>query len=209
MGEKRQLTRRGQERRDKLMAYATARFAENGFHPTSVSEIVDGVGVGKGVFYWYFESKDRLLLEILRASLHDLRTTQAKAMVGSDDPLDRLEAAIRASIEWSLANTDILRLVLFGWSEAVFAEELRKGRDIVVADTARLIEQAMDQGRIAEGDPVMMALAIRAVADQLAREHALEPARPPGGSREPASTVGDRQEMVETAVRMCLRGVRG
>src|SRR3546814_263494 len=35
------------------MAFATSRFAEQGYHPTSVSEIVAGLGVGKGVFYWY------------------------------------------------------------------------------------------------------------------------------------------------------------
>jgi AcrR family transcriptional regulator len=200
MGEKRQLTRRGRERRDKLLAYATARFAENGFHPTSVSEIVDGVGVGKGVFYWYFESKDQLLVEILRDALRDLRSAQAAAMTDAAGPLGQLEAGIRASIDWSAANTDITRLVMFGWTEAAFAEPLRKGRDIVVADTSRLIRQAMDRGQIAEGDPVMMALAIRAVIDQLAREYAT------GGPRD---DDGTHQTMVETAVRMCLRGVRG
>jgi AcrR family transcriptional regulator len=196
MAEKRQLTRRGRERRDKLMAYATARFAENGFHPTSVSDIVNGVGVGKGVFYWYFDSKDQLLEEILREALRDLRTAQAAAMADTTEPLRRLEEGIRASIRWSAANTDITRLVLFGWSEASFARVLRKGRDIVVADTVRLIEQAAAQGQIADGNPTMMALAIRAVIDQLAREYA----------------VGDGQvdqEMVETTVRMCMRGVRG
>lgn len=34
------------------MAFATQRFAQNGFHPTSVAEITEGMGVGKGVFYW-------------------------------------------------------------------------------------------------------------------------------------------------------------
>ena len=34
----RRLTQRGRERRQQLMEYATARFAENGFHPTSVAE---------------------------------------------------------------------------------------------------------------------------------------------------------------------------
>ena len=196
MADKRQLTRRGQERRDKLLAYATARFAENGFHPTSVSEIVNGVGVGKGVFYWYFDSKDQLLIEILREALRNLRATQAAAIAGADDPLQQLEAGIRASISWSAANTDITRLTMFGWSEAVFARELRKGRDIVVADTARLIDQAIQRGQVAAGDAVMMALAMRAVIDQLAREYA----------------VGDGQvddTMVETTVRMCLRGVQG
>ena len=92
MADKRQLTRRGQERRDKLLDFATARFAEKGFHPTSVSDIVDGVGVGKGVFYWYFESKDELLEEILRDSLRDLRSFQAAAIADAKDPLERLEA---------------------------------------------------------------------------------------------------------------------
>ena len=196
MADKRQLTRRGQERREKLLAYATARFAENGFHPTSVSEIVNGVGVGKGVFYWYFESKDQLLIEILREALRDLRTTQGEAISGVGDPLQQLEAGIRASISWSAANTDITRLTMFGWSEAIFARELRKGRDIVVAETARLIEAVVSRGQANDGDPVMMALAIRAVIDQLAREYA----------------VGDGQvdeAMVETTVRMCLRGVQG
>ena len=80
MADKRQLTRRGQERRERLLEYATQQFAEKGFHPTSVSDIVDGVGVGKGVFYWYFESKDELLIEILREALRDLRSTQAAAI---------------------------------------------------------------------------------------------------------------------------------
>ena len=42
MTEPRQLTPRGKERRHQLMAFAAARFAEGGFHPTSVAEIVSG-----------------------------------------------------------------------------------------------------------------------------------------------------------------------
>ncbi|MDQ1468483.1 MAG: TetR/AcrR family transcriptional regulator, cholesterol catabolism regulator, partial [Actinomycetota bacterium] len=38
------------------MGHATALFAERGYHPTAVSDIVDSLGVGKGVFYWYFSS---------------------------------------------------------------------------------------------------------------------------------------------------------
>lgn len=195
MTDGRQLTRRGQERRDKLLAFATARFAEKGFHPTSVSEIVDGVGVGKGVFYWYFESKDELLIEILRTSLRELRTAQTSAVAEASDPLSRLEAGIRASLHWSTANGDVVKLMTFAWSEDQFAQVLRRGRDIVVTETAKLIEQAMDLGQIMAGDPTIMAVTVRATIDAL--------------SWESAAKNRDAADVTETAVRMCLRGLHG
>ena len=76
----RRLTQRGKDRKRQLMDYAAQRFAENGYHPTSVAEIVQGMGVGKGVFYWYFSSKEELFLEILRESQTDLRRRQQQAI---------------------------------------------------------------------------------------------------------------------------------
>ena len=45
----RRLTRRGRARRDQLVDFAARRFAENGYHATSVTDIVNGLGVGKGI----------------------------------------------------------------------------------------------------------------------------------------------------------------
>ena len=67
------MTPRGRDRRAQLMDFAAHRFAEHGYHPTSVAEIVSGIGVGKGVFYWYFTSKEELLVEILRDGQYELR----------------------------------------------------------------------------------------------------------------------------------------
>ncbi len=106
----RKLTARGRDRKRALLDYATKRFAENGFHPTSVSDIVDGIGVGKGVFYWYFPSKDDVLREILRQSLYDLRKAQQDAIGDATDPLGRIERGIRSSLRWYENNPDILRL---------------------------------------------------------------------------------------------------
>ena len=98
----RRLTQRGRDRREQLMQYAIARFAENGYHPTSVAEIVEGMGVGKGVFYWYFSSKEELLAEILREAQLDLRRRQQQFIAGEPDPdpLRRIELGIRATMEW-------------------------------------------------------------------------------------------------------------
>src|ERR1700736_104813 len=97
---KRRLTARGQERRPQLMGEAARRFATSGYDPTSVAEIVDSLGVGKGVFYWYFASKEELLCEILREAQHDLRRCQHAAIRGEPDPVRRITLGIRASMAW-------------------------------------------------------------------------------------------------------------
>jgi TetR/AcrR family transcriptional regulator, fatty acid metabolism regulator protein len=39
-------------------------FLANGFRGTSVKEITEAVGIGRGTLYWYFKSKDEILLSI-------------------------------------------------------------------------------------------------------------------------------------------------
>ncbi len=202
-GDKRQLTARGKDRRDALLRDATMRFADNGFHPTSVSDIVDGVGVGKGVFYWYFPSKDELLLEILREALTDLRRFQRKQMDAADDPIGQLEQGIRASLRWSVDHPEVLRLVMFGWTEEPFAKALRRGRRIVIDDTTKLVNQAIEQGAISDGDATMLATAIIGVTDELGRHRAFRSRTAKPGSE------ASFDEFTETAVRFCLRGIVG
>ncbi len=192
----RKLTARGRDRRHAVLEYATSRFAENGYHPTSVSDIVDGIGVGKGVFYWYFPSKDDLLLEILRDALFDLRRSQEAEIADSDDPLERLELGIRASLTWLVANQDILRITMFCWTEETFARALRKGRRIIIADTAKHIQEAMDRGLIEPGDPEVMATAVRGVIDELARSYAV-------------GVTKVESDVLDLAVRLCLHGLTG
>jgi AcrR family transcriptional regulator len=95
-----QLTPRGRQRRDQLIDYATARFAERGYHDTSVADLVSGLGVGKGVFYWYFESKEQLFVEILHEAQLDLRRAQRAAIGAERDPVSRIELGIRSSLAW-------------------------------------------------------------------------------------------------------------
>src|SRR5690606_11253535 len=137
----RRLTPRGRERRAQLMSYAARRFAENGYHPTSVAEIVQGIGVGKGVFYWYFSSKEELFLEILRDAQHDLRKTQQQAIEGHDDAVTMIEEGIRASMRWSAEHRDLLNLFQFAGTEERFAPALRKGGEVAAGDVIRIVKE--------------------------------------------------------------------
>jgi AcrR family transcriptional regulator len=165
----RRLTQRGRERRQQLMDFAASRFADQGYHPTSVAEIVQGLGVGKGVFYWYFSSKEELFLEILRDAQQDLRRSQQQAIDGVDDPVRRIELGLEASMRWSSEHEELFNLFAFAATEERFAPALRKGQEIAVADVMRHVREGMDRGEIRVGDPEVYAHAILGVSSQLAR----------------------------------------
>jgi AcrR family transcriptional regulator len=190
----RRLTQRGEERRRQLMAYATERFAANGFHPTSVAEITEGLGVGKGVFYWYFESKEDLLRAILADAQRDLRRHQKAAISGVEAPTERIERGIRASMEWSIEHPDYFRLFQFAATDERFSEGLRKGEQVAVRDAARQVADAIEAGAIAPGDPILLSHALLGV-----HTHLVELVH--------RGVVQPTPEFVDAAVGFCLHGL--
>jgi AcrR family transcriptional regulator len=169
-GTARKLTPRGRERRRQLLDHAARRFADNGYHPTSVADIVGGLGVGKGVFYWYFDSKEQLFLEILKESQTDLRRAQRDAIAGEPDPLRRLELGVRAAFQWWAAHPEIANLVQFAATEEVFARALRRGQDVALGDAVTHIKEAIAEGEIRDAEPEALAHAVLGLTGHLARE---------------------------------------
>jgi AcrR family transcriptional regulator len=192
----RRLTPRGQDRRKQLMDFAARRFAENGYHPTSVAEIVSGMGVGKGVFYWYFASKEELLVEILREAQYELRRRQQLEIGDESDPVRRIEIGILASMHWISEQRHLSTLFQFAATEERFAPTIRRGSEVAVADAARHVSEAIAEGRIHDGDPLVLTHAIIGVTNHLARRYILEQDEPP-------DEVGD------AAVAFCLHGLLG
>lgn len=149
------------------MEFATKRFAEGGYHPTSVAEIVTGLGVGKGVFYWYFESKEELFFEILRDGMTDLRRSQHQLIADVDDPVERLRLGILATARWSAAHRDLYGLTQFAATQSQFTAAIRKGREIAVGDTIKHVREGISRGLIRDVDPDYIAHAILGVTTHL------------------------------------------
>ena len=166
----RRLTPRGQERRDQLIAYATTLFATKGYHPTSVADIVGGIGVGKGVFYWYFTSKEELFIEILRDAQKDMRRRQQRAIEDESDPVKRLETGVRAAVLWSAEHRELFQLFEFAQTDESFAKAMRAGRATLVNDAVSHLKDAIAEGRIPDTDPEQLAYAIIGVSSLLTLE---------------------------------------
>jgi len=170
----RRLTTRGERRRRQLVDFAAHRFASHGYHPTSISDIVDGLGVGKGVFYWYFQSKEELFRQILMDAQRDLRRSQRQAIADEPDPVRRIEAGVKATVEWLDANRHLFVLSEFARTEERFAPLVRQSEEQAVADALPHVKAGIAAGLIRREDPLVLAHAILGVTNHLARVLVLE-----------------------------------
>ncbi|MGO1060288.1 TetR/AcrR family transcriptional regulator [Planococcus sp. FY231025] len=55
-------------------------FEKKGFSETSIQDIVEALGVTKGTFYYYFQSKEELLMDIHLGYIDDLLERQRRIM---------------------------------------------------------------------------------------------------------------------------------
>ncbi len=170
----RELTPRGKERRAQLLESAALMFAENGYHPTAVSDIVAACGVGKGVFYWYFDSKEKLFHEILRSANYSLRRRQQAAIGAESDPLRRIDLGMHATMHWYVEHRHMFNLFQFAASETEFATTLRESQENSLNDAMRHVKEAMAHGLIADGDPLVLTHALVGVTNTLARRFLFE-----------------------------------
>lgn len=54
-----------EERKDQIIQAATNVFTRLGFHDARMDDIVEEIGLSKGALYWYFKSKEDLIIAIL------------------------------------------------------------------------------------------------------------------------------------------------
>ena len=195
--EVRKLTKRGTKRRVQLLEAASRLFAEQGYHGTTVGDICDTLGVGKGVFYWYFDSKEALFSEILQESLLELRRAQERAIASVDDPVARIEQGIRASIDFFRAAPGFLELIRIAARYEEFSIFVERGQQIIAADTSAHIKDGIGRGEIRHGDPDLMAHGILG-----ATFHFVETYFGTG-----AGATGDRPQLADEAVAFCLKGL--
>ncbi len=78
------ITKSYDERRDEIIKMAQSLFLKNGYENTSISDIVDSIGVAKGLCYHYFKSKEQLF-DIAMKDYADKFTNEIILIINNKD----------------------------------------------------------------------------------------------------------------------------
>jgi AcrR family transcriptional regulator len=160
MSGRRRLTAQGLERKQQLLDCAAALFAERGFADTRVIDIVAAAGVAKGLFYWYFENKDAVFVELITSTRQKLRLAQRGAIDRSLDPLSQLRQGTEASVRFMAGHAHLYALLQVDGPDQRIDELLREGTQVHATDTATLIQRGIGAGLVRDEDPMLLAYGV-------------------------------------------------
>ncbi len=83
-----------QQKRISLLESAFSLFINNGFHKTSISDIVKDAGVAKGTFYLYFKDKYDIRNHLISRKANQVFLNAYTALQSAEEPMDFEDQAL-------------------------------------------------------------------------------------------------------------------
>ena len=145
--------------RDRILETALDLFGTRGVDAVSLDEIARAVGVRKQTVLYWFESKDVLVDEVLGVAAGELVVViDAALRAAPDDPLDRIDAVIRAVFRPAVRRPALLGLIReVSRLDTEQAERLRERLQPLIDRAVGYLSAEMDAGRLRRGDPQLVA----------------------------------------------------
>lgn len=170
--------KRREDRRDQIVAAATEIFAELGYHAASISEIIRRVGIARGTFYLYFDSKHAVFDSILSGAMAGLasRIKVIETEKGAAPPRQQAEQNIRRVLGYLCDNRPLSQLLLNPGltPDAESAQRLQAFYERVTEMIAASLEHGIAMGLVRSCDTQLVASAllgaIRGVTRRLIKE---------------------------------------
>jgi AcrR family transcriptional regulator len=184
------MTQRRAKREDQLLEIATRLFKEKGYHNTSMQDLADALGLQKGSLYYYIESKEELLRQLLEHATSFL-ASQIDEIYASDlPPPEKLRGALEHHAITMMEHLDLV---------AVYLQEYRNlppkrlQEALAVRKHYEQVLMQIVQDGIASGDfrPVEVKMAVFGLLGMLNWTHEWFSPEGPLSSQEVANMLAD------------------
>ena len=86
------------KKRSEIAQKAIEVLAKRGFQATTIQEIADAAGLGKGTVYHYFKTKEEILSVVSEEIFHEMERSFGAALLRIDKPMEKLSALIEEAL---------------------------------------------------------------------------------------------------------------
>ena len=184
-------------RLEEVLQSAANIFFAKGFHATSIEDVARDVGMLKGSLYYYIKSKDDLLFQLLLAGIEDGDAFIARQIDVAGDPVEQLERAIRAQIDYIIENKVPFGLFLHEF-DSLSGKRQHKLISVMSRYNSRFVElvrRGQQQGRLIDGEPWLIVNGILGMCNWLYRWYDTD-------------HVSGPEQIKQVFLRMILRGIQ-
>lgn len=126
-------------------------FQVKGFTQTSIQDIVETLGVTKGTFYYYFTSKEELLMEINARYINDVLEKQyaimAKKHIGARMKIKEVMTMLIKNIDKQGANAKIFFREINNLNEKHLKIIIAKRKEFYL-NLQKIIEEGIESGEL-------------------------------------------------------------
>ena len=137
--------RKGEKRKQELLKIAYDMFLTRGYENTRIDEIIEKAQIAKGTYYYYFESKEQMLEEVIDMMI-DNETEMAKQIIGTDISVPEKIVGILTSMKPSEAEEPI-KNTLFQPENVLMHHKVRKKLiDTVTPLLSEVVKEGLDEG---------------------------------------------------------------
>jgi AcrR family transcriptional regulator len=116
-------------RRAQIVEAAIRCFHRNGFHPTTMDDIVRESGLSAGAVYTYFSGKDQLIAAAGSGKLSELRVLLEHLVAAEPvpTPAETIATLVDRIVEITVVgDADMTRIIVNGWGETPHNAALRE-----------------------------------------------------------------------------------
>ncbi len=184
-------------RLEEVLQSAANIFFAKGFHATSIEDVARDVGLLKGSLYYYIKSKDDLLFRLLLAGIEDSDAFIARHIDPAGDPVEQLERAIRAQIDYIIQNRVQFGLFLHEF-DSLSGKRQHKLISVMSRYNARFVElvrRGQQQGKLMPGEPWIVVNGVLGMCNWLYRWYDTD-------------EISDPEQVKQIFLRMLLEGIR-
>lgn len=135
-----------EERRSQILEAALRCFAHQGYHQTTMEDIVEESGLSKGTLYWYYESKKEIFVSVMENWLGKWGKSLGESFSPQDPPAEKLRKLNQAMIRSGLELRDLLPVVLEFWSHAMQDETIKEMLRAMFEEYGSLISGILQEG---------------------------------------------------------------
>lgn len=132
--------------RERLIAAAEGQFRRFGYRRTTIEDITNEAGTGKGSLYLHFPSKQDAYLAVVATSFERFLQKAATTLRGPGTVPERLAALVRLTAE-HYGNDELLRASLFGDRSLVEGQVSKLAADVQRTRMRQLLAETLEEGK--------------------------------------------------------------